>query len=139
MTHFIQARIDVALALCSVASEMLGQARCLDVSEKLKEIRKELESNDLQHAFYLYRLLPRHDIAGFWDDWDWMEEDATRTPIEQKSLLAAYYQRTLEALGDLRVTVLYGRNRPVVDASSDAISKLAKTMVEEKARRAKAC
>lgn len=117
---------------------MLDEARCANVGQKLNEIRKELECHNLQNAFNLYRLLPRYDIAGFWENWDWMEEEANRTPPEQKALLAAYYQRTLEALGDLRVTVLYGRNRAVVDASRESISKLAKTMVEEKACRAKA-
>ena len=138
MTHFIQDRTNAAVTLCSVASSMLDEARCADVAQKLSEIQKELECNNLQNAFDLYRLLPRSDIAGFWEDWDWMEEEAHRTPLEQKALLAAYYQRTLAALGDLRVTVLYGRNRAVVDASRESVSNLAKTMVEEKACRGKA-
>ncbi|WBS05409.1 hypothetical protein OU994_14565 [Pseudoduganella sp. SL102] len=131
MNNFIQDRTNAALTLCAVASAMLYEAHYVDVAKKLNEIRKELDCNNLQNAFDLYRFLPRGDIAGFWEDWDWMEEEAQRTPLEQKALFAAYYQRTLEALGDLRVTVLYGRNRAIVYASSESILKLAKKMVEE--------
>ncbi|WP_395794757.1 hypothetical protein [Aquimonas sp.] len=116
---------QAASALCIATIPRLLSSGHVDVADKLANIHGFLKSGAMEQVFEVYRTLPRHDIADLWESMDWMLSEDERTPVRERALTAAYYNQTLRALGDLRVSLLYGFQRPVVESSPAAVQQLA--------------
>ena len=85
----------------------------------------------MEKAFELYRKLPREVVDLKRTRMSRMQEGPSKTPPGQKAMLAAYYRRTRKAIGDLRVHVLYGFERPVVDSSPESLLAEANELLQE--------
>ncbi|MEH6460104.1 hypothetical protein [Chitinimonas sp. JJ19] len=126
--------LDVAVLLCGAVIPMLEKAGQSQVAHQLGEIREALAQEHLAHAATLSRLLPRYDIADFWEPMDWLEDQAHW--VEEKALLAACYSRALRALGNWRVNYEFGFDRPLMEVSDQSIkAEAARLLVEREQRR----
>jgi hypothetical protein len=114
-------RMTAALTLCAATIPMLKRAWRLRVMIKLRQVQRKVETGSLEKAFKLYRRLPREVVDLKHARVIWMKEGTSKTTPDQNAVLAAYYRRTLKAIGDLRVHVLYGFERPIVDTSSESL------------------
>ena len=129
MPDLLPRKQEAALALCAATIPRLASSGQVDAAEKLISIQDLIQSGALMQAFEAYRSLPRHDIADLWHSMDWMLSEDERIPVPEKALTAAYYNQTLRALGDLRVSVLYGFKRPLVESSPATVHQLAAELV----------
>ncbi|WP_139791163.1 hypothetical protein [Chromobacterium violaceum] len=119
-----------AKILCETAIPLLQKAGQRTVADSLAQILQGFSVNNLQAAAQLCKLLPRYDIADFWQSMDWMEENPS--PETTRAFLAALYSQTLIALGNWRVCFEFGASRPVVETSHDAIAFLAAELIQKK-------
>ncbi|WP_303747901.1 hypothetical protein [Stenotrophomonas pigmentata] len=129
MPNILKSKEEAAVALCAATIPRLASSGCMDVADKLTTIQDLIQSGAITQAFEAYRNLPRHDIVFLWDDMDWMFSEDERVPVAEKALTTAYYNQTLRALGDLRVSVLYGFERPLIDSSPATVQQLATELV----------
>jgi len=125
MSEIPPPKIEAAMSLCAATAARLVLNGHADIANKLAAIDSLIKDGALSEAFEAYRNLPRFDVADFWESMDWMLNEHERTPVQEKALTAAYYNQTLKALGDLRVSALYGFQRPLVDSSPAAVQQLA--------------
>jgi hypothetical protein len=130
MSDVLPLKIDAAMTLSTVTASRLALTGNSEVANKLVAIVGLVQGGSLFEAFEAYRNLPRYDVADFWESMDWMIDEHERVPAQDKALTAAYYNQTLKALGDLRVSVLYGFQRPLVDSSPVAVKRLALDYLE---------
>lgn len=129
MPNVLLCKQEAALALCSATIPRLLSSGRVDVADKLASIRDLVQDGALTQAFETCRSLPRYDISDLWESMEWMLSEDERVPVQEKALTAAYYNQTLRALGDLRVSVLYGFQRPLVDSSPATVQQLAAELV----------
>jgi hypothetical protein len=60
-----------------------------------------------------------------------MEEENARLSLEEKARLTACYTRMLTAIGDFKVHVRYGAERPIVADSPESIEASAEELLRE--------
>lgn len=117
------------MALCAATIPLLASSGRIDVAAELTTIHALIQSGAMTKAFEAYRNLPRYDIVFLRENMDWMFSEHERVPVAEKALATAYYSQTLRALGDLRVSVLYGFERPLIDSSPTTVQQLATELV----------
>ena len=130
MTNSSSQRLSIALNLCERTISLLNAAAQSEVVNLLGAIVIAFKEKNFIAAVDLCRKLPRHDIVGFWQSVDWMEDNSTSEKAD--ALLFAHYLQTTKALGDWRVSFLYGFDRPLVENSNEYIFELASKLIEEK-------
>ena len=137
MSDVLARKIEAAKSLSLEASRRLASLGQTEVADSLASVISLLCEERFAEAFVAYRQLPMNDVSGLRDhlEWDWMTVDSARAPVGEMALAAAYYQQARAAIGDLRVSMLYGFDRPVVPSSAEHLQALADAMAEPANRR----
>ncbi|MGI0120127.1 hypothetical protein [Zooshikella sp. RANM57] len=121
MSQSTELRLQAAISICTKVIESIGGDEWQDLVLDLIKINELLTCKQFENAIEIIRGLPRGALSGVYNkDTDWMDT-LTEDDLSENLHMDACYVLALEALHDLRVHLLYGAERKIVDISDNAI------------------
>ena len=121
MPQSTQLRSKVAISICTKTIESIEESGSETLVQDLKKVSRLIASRQFDSAIEIIRGFPRDALSGVYDkDTDWMG-NLTECDLSNNLRMDACYVLAMEALHDLRIHLLYGAERKIIDVSDNAI------------------